>query len=433
MYNIGKYIYLYKGVLRSMSWFQKLSMSQKIVTGFFAVAVLFSVPFLLALIFTGHWLLGIILVVVLSALTYPLSRLFEKTLSSTFDNIANVTARIAKGDFTATVPESGTMGDVSRTFNSMTDKLKKLLGDVTAISRQVMDTSNGLSDKHQELKTVMNQVAKSSSELAVGASQISEDVGDMMESIQSIEAKVGNYTTSTREMNQRSSHTLQLVEAGRQSVEKQAEGMKRNVEATSHVAQSIEKLSKNAKGITLITKTISELAEQTNLLSLNASIEAARAGEHGRGFAVVAQEVRKLAEESTTSTQKVFELVKSIEQDVKQATVNIHTNEEIVRMQNEMIHEAEQIFAQIVDSVAYISQQIAVFSEESESMLEASHKISSSIQNISAITEESAAGTEQVSAAMNEQISSIENVARETEAMTQAVFQLQKTIQVFKI
>ncbi|GGA40377.1 methyl-accepting chemotaxis protein [Paenibacillus physcomitrellae] len=416
-----------------MSWFQKLSMSQKIVTGFFAVAVLFSVPFLLALIFTGHWLLGIILVVVLSALTYPLSRLFEKTLSSTFDNIANVTARIAKGDFTATVPESGTMGDVSRTFNSMTDKLKKLLGDVTAISRQVMDTSNGLSDKHQELKTVMNQVAKSSSELAVGASQISEDVGDMMESIQSIEAKVGNYTTSTREMNQRSSHTLQLVEAGRQSVEKQAEGMKRNVEATSHVAQSIEKLSKNAKGITLITKTISELAEQTNLLSLNASIEAARAGEHGRGFAVVAQEVRKLAEESTTSTQKVFELVKSIEQDVKQATVNIHTNEEIVRMQNEMIHEAEQIFAQIVDSVAYISQQIAVFSEESESMLEASHKISSSIQNISAITEESAAGTEQVSAAMNEQISSIENVARETEAMTQAVFQLQKTIQVFKI
>lgn len=416
-----------------MDWFNKLPLSQKVVAGFYAVAAMFSVPFLLALILTGHFILGIVLVVILAVLTYPLSRLFEKTLSSTFEHISNVTARIAQGDFTGRVQESGGLGDISRTFNSMTDKLKKILGDVSSISRQVMNTSNGLNERHHELNAVMAQVAQSSGELAVGASQISEDVSGMMDSIQDIEQKVGNYTNSAQEMNQVAGQTLKLVESGRDSVEKQTEGMKRNIQATQEVAQRIEKLSQSAKGITLITKAISELAEQTNLLSLNASIEAARAGEHGRGFAVVANEVRKLAEESTTSTQKVFELVKSIEHDVRQATLSIHTNEEVVREQNEMILEAERIFSQIVESVVYITEQIAVFSKESEAMLEASHRISSSIQNISAITQQSAAGTEQVSAAMNEQIASIQNVTKETEAMTHAVFQLQKTVQVFKI
>lgn len=416
-----------------MNRFNQLSLSKKVITGFYAVAIMFAVPFLIALAITGHWLIGVIIAIVLAILNFPLARVFEKTLSSSFEDISNITARIAQGDFTGKVQESGSMGDISRTFNSMTDKLKKILGDVSSISRQVMVTSSGLNDKHQELKMVMAQVAQSSGELAVGATQISEDVSSMMDSIRDIEHKVGSYTTSAQRMNERSEQTMQLVQNGKEAVEKQAEGMQRNIKASNEVSQRIDKLSQSAKGITLITKTISELAEQTNLLSLNASIEAARAGEHGRGFAVVANEVRKLAEESTTSTQKVFELVKSIEHDVRQATLSIQTNEEVVSQQNEMIKEAERTFNQIVESVIYITEQIAVFSKESEAMLEASHRISAAIQNISAITEESAAGTEQVSASMNEQIASIQNVAQETEQMTQSVFQLQKTIQVFKI
>ncbi len=97
-----------------------------------------------------------------------------------------------------------------------------------------------------------------------------------------------------------------------------------------------------------------------------------------------------------------------------------------------MIHEAEQIFTQIVQSVQYISEQIASFSSESDMMLDSAHKISSSIQNISAITEQSAAGTQQVSATMNDQMSSIQAVADEAEAMNNAVFQLQRTIHIFK-
>lgn len=415
-----------------MSWLKNLPLSQRVLAGCYLVAALFALPALIIFILIGEILIGAAFVIIFAALTYPLARYIEKTLTSSFDSIANATASIAKGDFTNRVDESGSMGDVSRSFNSMVDKLKKILNDASSITRQVMDSSRGISDKNQELKTVMATVATSANELAVGANEISSDVAGMTESIQAIELKVGNYAASTKEMKQRSEITFSLVEKGRQSVEKQAEGMRQNVEATENVAKTIDTLSKNAQGITKITKTISELAEQTNLLSLNASIEAARAGEHGLGFAVVAQEVRKLAEESTASTQEVFSLVKSIEQSIHQAIDNIKINEDVVQQQNERIREAEQIFAHIVESVQYITEQITSFSNESDLMLDSARKISAAIQNISAITEQSSAGTEQVSAAMNEQMKSIEAVVDETEAMRQAVFQLQKTIQIFK-
>ncbi|MFC3745812.1 methyl-accepting chemotaxis protein [Paenibacillus sp. GCM10012306] len=415
-----------------MDWMYKLPLKQRIVAGCYLIAALFSIPVLVTFIILGKIVIGIILVVLLTTLTYPLSRFVERTLTSSFDDISNVTHTISKGDFTQRADENGSMGDISRSFNTMIDKLKTILTDASQITRQVMDASRGIEDKNQNLKIVMSQVATSSNELAQGANEISSDIAGMIDSIKDIETKVSNYAYSTKEMNKKTIHTLELVEQGRQSVDTQSEGMRKNIEATQKVADTIDALSHNARGITMITKTITEIAEQTNLLSLNASIEAARAGEHGRGFAVVAHEVRKLAEESTASTKEVFSLVRSIEADIKEAIANITINEEVVQVQNEMIIQTAQIFGQIVQSVQYITEQIAAFSSESDLMLDSALKISSAIENISAITQQTAASTEEVSASMSEQINALESVAEESEKMTSAVFQLQKTIHIFK-
>lgn len=419
-----------------MQWYSSLSIRNKLLVGCYTIVCIFSIALLLGLLMTGSSIiLGLVVIVIAAAITFPLVRAIETALTSSIDEITSIAFSIAKGDFTkkVDVSSSSSLGELGHSFNSMIDKLREILKETSNIARIVNDTSRNIFDKNTDLKQVMEQVASSAGELATGANHISEDVGDMAESIREIEDKVAAYAYSTKEMNERSELTLSLVEKGRLAVESQATGMQRNIEATSNVAATIEDLAQKAEGISAITRTISDLAEQTNLLSLNASIEAARAGEHGRGFAVVAQEVRKLAEESTSSTKEVFHLVRSIDQGVKQAIANIQVNEEVVQLQTKMLHETEQIFIELVKSVEFITKQIYQFSSESDIMLDSSRQISGAIQNISAITQESAAGTEQVSASMNEQIASVQAVVSETEKMQQTVMQLQRTISIFKI
>ncbi|QYR20545.1 HAMP domain-containing protein [Paenibacillus sp. sptzw28] len=419
-----------------MQWFNSLSIRNKLLLGCYAIVGIFSIALLLGLIATGgSMLLGFIIIAIAAAITFPLVRVIERALTSSIDEMSSIAFSIAKGDFTQKVDisSSASLGELGYSFNSMVDKLRDILKETSNIARIVNDTSRSIFEKNNNLKLVMEQAALSAGELATGANQISEDVGEMAESIREIEDKVEAYARSTTEMNQLSEQTLGLVEKGRQSVESQSAGMQRNVEATSNVAATIEDLARKAEGISVITRTISDLAEQTNLLSLNASIEAARAGDHGKGFAVVAQEVRKLAEESTSSTKEVFTLVRGIVSGVNEAIDNIKINEEVVQLQNQLLRESEHIFSELVASVNFITKQIYQFSNESNQMLESSRKISAAIQNISAITEESAAGTGQVSASMNEHIGSVQAVVEETEKMQQVVSQLQRTISIFKV
>ena len=416
-----------------MNPFLSFSFTKKLVVGFYAIVAIFSI--LILLLSKEVLLLNVLIVVVLAGLTYPFAKFIERTLTDSIDSMARIAMNISKGDFTqkVQVTSNDAIGDLGNSFNKMLEKLREILGATTSITKQVADSSRDIYQKNLNSKDILTQVTSSTNELATGATEITEGVSNISIAIKEIETKITAYAHSTKKMNELSEQMTALSIKGKQAVEGQGAGMKRNVEATSNVSKAIDQLAEKANGISQITKSISEIAEQTNLLSLNASIEAARAGEHGRGFAVVAQEVRKLAEESTTSTKEVFTLVKSIEIGIKEALQNIGLNEEIVQQQTKLIAETEKIFAEYVSSIQFVTEQIYGFAQESDSMLESAQTISSTMENISAITEQSAAGTEEVSAAMNEQISAVDNMVHQSEHMTSIVTELQKTIQVFKI
>lgn len=417
-----------------MNRLQALSFSQKLNLGCYLIVAAFSLVLFIVMLMNGQTVTGIILVAVLAGACYPFIRFLERILTEPIQDIATIAMNVAKGDFTSrvTVTSNDSLGELGRTFNQMIDKLKDILNETNKLSRHVSETGRDLYQKNANLKDVLQQVSTSTNELATGAGQISEDVADISTSIRSIEQMITNFVRSTQEMNSQSAKTMAMVEQGQKAVDSQAEGMASNVEATRIVATTIDELAKSAAGIQKITRTISEIAEQTNLLSLNASIEAARAGEHGKGFAVVAQEVRNLAEESASSAKEVFNLVRTIEQGIRQAIANIHKNETIVNEQNELIQKTASVFADIVESTKFINERINDFASESQRMLEDAKKIASAMENISAITQQSAAGTEQVSASMIEQINSAEAMLKQAERMSTMVIDLQKTIQIFK-
>ncbi|CAM3774444.1 methyl-accepting chemotaxis protein [Marinicrinis lubricantis] len=418
-----------------MEWMNKLSFRQKLLLGCYGIVGLFAVIMLIFVTaLSSNSLIGIIIIAVMLIAVYPLAGMLEKWLTGPIHEMSVIALSIAKGDFTSKVDiqSNDSLGELADSFNKMTDKLKTILNDTRSLTKHVSDTSTDIYQKNSGMKEVIDQVTHATDELAVGAGKISEDVSHISTSVKDIENKVNSYAQSTREMHTHSGQMLELVEIGRNAVETQSAGVKRNVAASNNVSKAIEELAAQAKGISKITQSISEMAEQTNLLSLNASIEAARAGEHGKGFAVVAQEVRNLAEESSSSTKEVFSLVKSIEQGIQQATYNIRVNEEVVQEQNRLISETENVFADIVHSVKFISEQIELFTLESENMLQSAKQISASMENISAITEQSAAGTEQVSASIREQISAVEDMVAQSEKMSTMVSKLQRTIDVFK-
>ncbi|MCI3921453.1 methyl-accepting chemotaxis protein [Paenibacillus sp. TRM 82003] len=419
-----------------MKWFANLSFNQKLQTGSALVIAAYSIALLVFSATTGRWLLGLSFLVVLAALSVFFFRWLEKTLTEPISDMTQAALSISRGDFTQriAIQSSGdSLGELAAAFNKMSDKLRDLLKDTSRTSKHVFDSSRDIFMKNEKMKTIFEEVAVASNELASGASQISEEIAGVSVATKNIEEKVGAYTASTRVMNEKSGQMMELVQKGLQSVEIQGSGMAKNVQATANVSETIHELAKQADGISQITRTISDIAEQTNLLSLNASIEAARAGEHGLGFAVVAQEVRKLAEESTGSTKQVFQMVRSIELSVNRALESMTENEQIVEEQTRLIAETEQVFAEIVRNVSFISDQIAVFAEESEQMLANAQQISGIVENISAFTQQSAAGTEQVSASMAEQIEAVKAIVTQSEQMTKLVSQLQQSMNVFKL
>ena len=167
---------------------------------------------------------------------------------------------------------------------------------------------------------------------------------------------------------------------------------------------------------------INSIAGQTNLLSLNASIEAARAGEAGRGFAVVAEEIRKLADQSKESGNKIHEIVKKIGETADKTTASAREAESMVN-EFEMIQDC---VGELVEGIRLITQRLE------ESMLE-KDKVESSLQNIASVSEEVAASTQEVTATLGEQVSVVQTLKEEVELLRSDALELDKSIERFKI
>jgi methyl-accepting chemotaxis protein len=324
---------------------------------------------------TTLWLVVVPLVLLATALlvfVLILSRGLKQSLQRTFAALE----KLGTGDLTARLPDNGT-------------------DEIAAIAKAVNIFVAHTHELVAELHNSASKISAAATQLAVSSSQIAADSREQSEAAAAMAATVEQVTVS---INQVSEHAKDAFSASEDSGHLSAQGSEIVHAATTEMAQISEsvrtssdiilQLGQRSNEISVIVNTIKEIADQTNLLALNAAIEAARAGEQGRGFAVVADEVRKLAERTAHSTNEIASMIAQIQSDTRIAVGSMEDGVKRVSEGAELASKAEESISQVKISAEHVMQVINNISIALKEQSAASNDISQKVEQIAHMTEE---------------------------------------------
>jgi methyl-accepting chemotaxis protein len=292
--------------------------------------------------------------------------------------------RLADGDFTAKI-NSNYKGDhalIKESINNMADAISAALKDV---HMAVLATSSA-----------GNQISSSTEEMAAGAHEQTQHAMEVAKSVDEMTKTILENTKSALLAAEAAQRAGSKASEGDNIVSETITGMRKIELVVKKAADTVYELGKNSDQIGEIIQVIDDIADQTNLLALNAAIEAARAGEQGRGFAVVADEVRKLAERTTKATKEIANMIKKIQRDTTEAVDSINEGTKEVENGMSMAQKAGKSLSEIISEANNVSDIVSQVAAANEQQSTAAEDIAHSIETISNVTQESAAGIHQI-------------------------------------
>ena len=356
-------------------------------------------------------------------------------ISKTVREMSGGLAKVAQGDLTQdfTTKRQDEFKELTGSLNAMIESMRGLMRDMKQFGSKVTGLAENVSDKTGVINTSMQDIARAMDEVAGGVQGQAEDTESSNENMISFSENITTVTEKTSHMGQTADKAIEAVEQGRVIVQELSGKSDTTVSLTRVLVDDIDAVQKNSEEIKSFVDVINSIAGQTNLLSLNASIEAARAGEAGRGFAVVAEEIRKLADQSKESGNKIHEIVKKIGETADKTTASAREAESMVNEQARALQETVNVFGMIQDCVGELVEGIRLITQRlEESMLE-KDKVENSLQNIASVSEEVAASTQEVTATLGEQVSVVQTLKEEVELLRSDALELDKSIERFKI
>lgn len=342
---------------------------------------------------------------------------------------------VAEGDLTKriNVKRKDEFGELETNFNEMVGNISTLIKNVDLKANTIVTSSDNISQIAKSTTHTINQVSDAIQSVAVGATGQAESTANATKEVESLAGKLHKTKEFTDGINGMSADTQQLSNKGIEIVDEliqKAEKSKRNSqlskEVVSEMVNSIEKIN-------FISNAITQITDQTNLLSLNASIEAARAGESGRGFAVVADEIRKLAEQSQQSTDEIKKIVSEITAKSNVVEKTLDDSDQIIIDQNKSIEATRELFNNITNSINTLTDSIKNIGELNNKMDESRVEVVGRMENVAEISTETAAASEEVTASAQEVNATMQTLDQYTIELDDIAKELRDAIEKFKL
>lgn len=349
--------------------------------------------------------------------------------------VVNVANQVANGELIDVDLETS-----KDEIGKLSESIRTMVANLQHIILNIRNTSNHVSSAANQLTVHAGETYNSSTNIALDMNQITQNAEASMTMTEETAAAMEETATGIQQIAdsantaaESSISASQASERGNEVVQQVIAQMKLINDSVEQIGTTINGLHVNTKKISEIVSLITAIADQTNLLALNAAIEAARAGEHGKGFAVVADEVRRLAEQSSQSATEIYNLINSIQSDSNASITVMEKGKEDVKVGMAFTNEVGEIFKEILTSSEEVASQIREISAASQQISASSEEVAASVNNIKQSAEQSAEFSSNVSKSTQEQLSTMQEVKDASSSLGKTAEELQGLVAKFKL
>lgn len=347
--------------------------------------------------------------------------------------------RAQDGDLTATIDRSDVAIDGGQydalidNYNELVETLGSTISEVKEFAGDVSTASDAAADSMDEIDSASSEVAVSVQEISDGAAEQTEDLQTVSEEINTLSATVEEIAASADNAAATAQQATTRSNEGRDAAEDAIEELDQLEERINETATGVETLAEEIAEVDEIVSFIEEVAEETNMLALNASIEAARAGQSGQGFAVVADEVKSLAEETREYASDISARIDTVQDSSDETVSDVRAMESQVSESVGTIETTLHNFEDIVDEVSTVNQTIQEISDATDEQAQTTQDVVGMVDEVASISEETTAEAENVAAAAQEQTATISDVTGNVDRLSEQSTDLQQLLNEFVV